>query len=369
MIHMVTSPRSAGPSFNCQPPHPKRYNPCIGLIGCGGISEQHLRAYQKAGYRVIALCDINLPSAEQRRDEFFPQAEVMTDYRRLLDNKEIEVVDITTHPEDRVALIGDSLDAGKHVLSQKPFVLDLEVGERLVDLARRRKVLLAVNQNGRWAPHFMYLRQAAHAGLLGALSSADFLVSWDHNWTAGTPFDRIRHLILYDFAIHWFDIALTFFGKEQPEKVSASMRVARGQRSRPALLAHALVDFRHAQATFSFNGNTLLDTHDQTRLVGDQGVAFSQGPSLQKQQVSLATSDGTVCPRLKGAWFPDGFAGAMGELLCAIEEGREPSHSAKDNLRSLAVCFAAIASAEEGMPRIPGQVRSIEGAGKMTSRR
>ncbi len=59
----------------------------------------------------------------------------------------------------------------------------------------------------------------------------------------------------------------------------------------------------------------------------------------------------------------------MGELLCAIEEGREPSHSAKDNLRSLAVCFAAIASAEEGMPRIPGQVRSIEGAGKMTSRR
>lgn len=105
---MVTSPRSAGPSFNCQPPHPKRYNPCIGLIGCGGISEQHLRAYQKAGYRVIALCDINLTSAEQRRDEFFPQAEVMTDYRRLLDNKEIEVVDITTHPEDRVALIGDS---------------------------------------------------------------------------------------------------------------------------------------------------------------------------------------------------------------------------------------------------------------------
>lgn len=361
---METTRKIKAPALPYQPPHPRQYNPCIGLIGCGGITEHHLRAYRQAGYRVTALCDQDLSRAEKRRDEFFPQAEVMVDYHRLLDKKEIEVVDITTFPEERVAIIGDSLNAGKHVLSQKPFVLDLEVGERLVDLAHRCRVRLAVNQNGRWAPNFSYMRQAVQAGLLGALSSADFMVSWDHNWTAGTPFEKIHHLILYDFAIHWFDAATTFFGKEQPEKVSASIRVAHGQRSRPPLLGHVLVDYRHAQATYSFNGNNCLVPHNMARLVGEKGILFSQGPTLLEQQVSLTTAEGTGSPRLKGAWFPDGFAGTMGELLCAIEEGREPSHSARDNLRSLAVCFAALASADEEMPRIPGQVRQIKGTGK-----
>jgi hypothetical protein len=44
---------------------------------------------------------------------------------------------------------------------------------------------------------------------------------------------------------------------------------------------------------------------------------------------------------LEGVWFPDGFHGAMAELLCAFEERREPEHSARNNLRSLALCFAA----------------------------
>ena len=50
-------------------------------------------------------------------------------------------------------MIETALAAGKHVLSQKPFVLDLDDGTRLADLADESGVVLAVNQNGRWAPH------------------------------------------------------------------------------------------------------------------------------------------------------------------------------------------------------------------------
>jgi hypothetical protein len=46
----------------------------------------------------------------------------------------------------------------------------------------------------------------------------------------------------------------------------------------------------------------------------------------------------------------------MGELLCAIEENRAPSHSARNNLDSLSLCFAALASADSGMPQIPGTI-------------
>ena len=49
----------------------------------------------------------------------------------------------------------------------------------------------------------------------------------------------------------------------------------------------------------------------------------------------------------------------MGELLCAIEEDREPRNSARNNLKSLALCFAAIASSVDGEPKVPGEVRVL----------
>jgi hypothetical protein len=49
----------------------------------------------------------------------------------------------------------------------------------------------------------------------------------------------------------------------------------------------------------------------------------------------------------------------MAELLCAIAEGREPTNSARNNLKSLALCFAAIESARTHQPQIPGNIRQM----------
>jgi len=99
--------------------------PGIGLIGCGDISKSHLGAYKRLGLPVRALCNRTLSKARERALEFFPDAHVCEDHRELLALPEVGVVDITTHPPERVGLIADALRAGKHVLSQKPFVLDL----------------------------------------------------------------------------------------------------------------------------------------------------------------------------------------------------------------------------------------------------
>jgi predicted dehydrogenase len=64
----------------------------------------------------------------------------------------------------------------------------------------------------------------------------------------------------------------------------------------------------------------------------------------------LTTAVGTAHADLDGTWFPDGFRGTMGELLCSIEENREPQNSAADILKSLAICLGAMKSADEGRP-------------------
>jgi predicted dehydrogenase len=81
------------------------------------------------------------------------------------------------------------------------------VGEDLVKLAEDRGVKLAVNQNGRWAPHKAWMREAVRAGLIGDVISAHVSLHWNHGWTAGTPFDEIEDLVLYDFGVHWFDLS------------------------------------------------------------------------------------------------------------------------------------------------------------------
>jgi predicted dehydrogenase len=351
--------RIAAPPVAYRPEDPKRYRPKIGLIGCGGITEYHLRAYKAAGYDVAALCDRTLAKARLRQREFYPKAGVCTDYREVLRRDDIEVVDVATHPEERVAIMRAAIAAGKHVLSQKPFVTDLEAGERLCDLADKKGVRLAVNQNGRWAPHFSYLRNAIAQGLIGAPIATHLAVHWDHNWVKGTPFEEVRHLVLYDFGVHWFDILCCFMGARTPTRVFASEAVSPSQKAKPPLLAQALVEYDGAQASIVFDADVPSGREDRTFVAGTKGTLLSEGPSLTEQAVTLHTARGVARPKLRGSWFTEGFHGAMAELLLAIEARREPSNGGRNNLKSLALCFAACASADAGRPVVPGTVRKL----------
>jgi predicted dehydrogenase len=350
----------AAPRLDYFPPVPKKYRPRIGLIGCGGISQQHLTAYRKSGWNVVALCDINEAAAIKRRDEFYPKAEIYLDHRDMLKKARLDVVDIATHPDVRAPQIRNALLAGCHVLSQKPFVLDLNEGRKLVELADRKGLRLAVNQNGRWAPYFSYMRRAVQAGLVGDVQTVDVRINWDHTWTKGTAFEKVHHLILYDFAIHWFDIVTCFFGERKAKRVFASAVKAMGQEIVPPFLAHVAVEYPNGLATFSFNAHSKFGGNESTTLVGSAGTIQCEGPCCQCTNIKLFTAKGIAAPALKGNWFPDGFRGSMGELLCAIEQKREPENSARNNLKSLELCFAALDSADTGQPRIPGKVRSAK---------
>ena len=354
-------PRIDAPELPYLPRDPKDYSPHIGLIACGGITKDHLKAYRKAGYRVVALCDSDLTRARKRKTEFYPDAKVYRDYHDLLKRDDIEVIDVAAHPEPRAAMVEDALTAGKHVLSQKPFVLDLDFGRRLVDLADQKGVRLAVNQNGRWAPHFSYIYQAIQAGLIGQVMAVHASVHWDHSWVKDTAFAKIKHLILYDFAVHWFDLVAWYFGDRSPRRVYATTAPSPTQDIDSPLLAQALIEFDSAQASLVFDAHTQFGTEDRTYVAGSAGTITSTGVDLKHQTVTLYTSDGHATPELQGCWFPDGFHGTMGELLRAIEEDREPLNGARRNLDSLALCFAAIASAERSEPVEPGTVRKLPG--------
>lgn len=337
------------PDLPYQPPMPRAYRPRIGVIGAGGIVSAHLDAYRTAGWEVAAICNRTLSKAEAKAAEFAPRARVTDRWQDVIDDPAIDVVDITPHPADRLPIIEAALKAGKHVLSQKPFLLDLDDGRRLVALARANGVKLAVNQNGRWAPHLAWMREAVRAGLIGDVISTHISIHWDHGWIAGTPFEQIEDLILYDFGIHWFDFLRSVIGS-RAKTVFASASYAAGQTAKAPLLAQVLVQMEGGQASLVFDGSTPHGSRDTTYIAGTRGSLHSDGPDLGQQSVTLTTSAGIARPRLDGTWFNDGFRGAMGALLVAIEDGTEPANGAEENLDSLALAFAAIESRRSGRP-------------------
>jgi len=340
------------PKIDYLPPKPKNYNPAIALIGTGGISEYHLKNYQHCGYNVVALANRTLEKAEALRGKFFPQASIHQDYRNILKMDEVELVDVTSHPADRLPILHDCLNAGKHVLSQKPFALNLEDAKKLVDVANHKKVNLAVNQNGRWAPHFSYIRNAVRQGLIGEVTSIDFSLQWDQTWIKGIPsFEEMEHLILFDFAIHWFDITACIMEDQKAKSIFATTLHHAGQVYNPPALASVIIEYPQTQVRMSFNAHCTRGEEDVTTVVGTKGTLRSRGSGLNEQpEMEVHLQKGSITVPLIGCWFESGFQGAMGELLSAIEEDRTPYHSACNNLKTLDLCFAAQRSADQGSP-------------------
>lgn len=358
-LKSVAVPEIPASDLPYQPPTPRHYRPRIGVIGAGGVVASHLAAYRGAGWEVAAICNRTHSKAEARAAEYAPAARVTDRAAEVLDDPAIDVVDITLHPADRLPLIEAALRAGKHVLSQKPFVLDLDAGERLVRMAEDMSLKLAVNQNGRWAPHLAWMRAAVRAGLIGEVTGAHVAMHWNHGWIAGTPFERIEDLILYDFGIHWFDFIASITGN-RAQSVFATANHAAGQTAKVPLLAQAVVRLAQGQASLVFDGATRFGPRDTSFVAGTAGSLHSDGPDLGRQSVTLTTAKGRAKPDLHGTWFDDGFRGAMGALLVAIEDETEPANGARENLYSLGLAFAAIASRQSGREIDVGSARRLD---------
>ena len=100
------------------------------------LSHELLSALGVAQTDVGFLCDLIEERARKRQTQFFPKAIVATDFRDVLARPEIEVVDIATHPRERLPLIEAALRAGKHVFMEKPMAVSVAAAEEILDASR-----------------------------------------------------------------------------------------------------------------------------------------------------------------------------------------------------------------------------------------
>jgi Predicted dehydrogenases and related proteins len=136
----------------------------LALIGVGGIAQSaHLPAYRKGQQiglpiEVVAAADVDEGQRERARRLWGIPA-VYADFREMLERECPDVVDITLHWERhadaKLAAVQTAAEYGCHILLQKPMAATWEQCVAMVEAAKRSGVLLAVNQNARFAPTFL----------------------------------------------------------------------------------------------------------------------------------------------------------------------------------------------------------------------
>src|SRR5205814_8056700 len=127
------------------------------------------------------------------RDRFPFVRRVYASLDEVLADPEVAAVDIATRPAQRIEVILRAVEAGKHVLAQKPLALDLDDARRAVEAAERAGVKLAVNQNGRWSPQWRAATLLVQQGAVGDVFAVTHLHDKGLPPLVGTHFDELDH--------------------------------------------------------------------------------------------------------------------------------------------------------------------------------
>ena len=144
----------------------------IGIIGCGGIANgKHMPSLAKvADAEMVAFCDIIPERAEKAAKEFgTPDAKVYTDYKELLKDPTIDVVHVCTPNRSHSFITVDALEAGKHVMCEKPMAINSAEAQKMIDAAKRTGKKLSIGYQSRFRDDSLYLKKEAEDGTFGEI--------------------------------------------------------------------------------------------------------------------------------------------------------------------------------------------------------
>ncbi len=181
---------------------------------------------------LASLPEFRLAAIVQRKGDkaktHFPDVRVCRTVEEVVDDPEVELVVVNTPNETHVDFAASALEAGKHVVVEKPFTVTSEEAERLISIAERKGVVLTVFQNRRWDGDFLTVQQVVRDGVLGKI--VEFEAHYDRfrNYIEPNTWkeeDRPGTGILYNLGSHMLDQALVLFG--MPQSVDARLGIQR----------------------------------------------------------------------------------------------------------------------------------------------
>jgi len=179
----------------------------VGLLGYSrSIGQAHGLAVEATpGLSLVAVCDLDRQRLDEVRREF-PQAKTCQSASALSGDPHVEVVVVATPPNSHADLAVQMMEAGKHVVCEKPLALNTGQTTSMVETAIRQKVHLGCYQNRRWDADYLAIKQAVDEGLIGDLFYVEtFVGGFLHPCGLWHSHEAISGGTAYDWGAHYLD--------------------------------------------------------------------------------------------------------------------------------------------------------------------
>jgi predicted dehydrogenase len=327
------------------------------LCGCGGMSTAWLNAAKTMDdVEIVGFVDIREEAAQKRAAEFGKPGHVIgTNLARVLEQTKPDAVFDVTVPEAHTATTITAAEHGCHVLGEKPLSDSMENARRSVAAAQKAGKIYAVIQNRRYNPRIRQIRSFIESGRVGPLTTAksDFYIGAHF----GGFRDRMKHVLLLDMAIHTFDMARYITGAD-PGAVTCREWNPAGSWYDHDASAVAIFEMTGG-IVYTYCGSWCAEGfktswQGEWRIIGQKGSLKWDGEADIKSEIVAKTGGFTSemespeVPPFTNESKVGGHGGLIREFIRCIKTGGTPETIASDNIKSLAMVFAAIESAEKG---------------------
>ncbi|MBI1376504.1 MAG: gfo/Idh/MocA family oxidoreductase [Frankiales bacterium] len=181
----------------------------VGLLGYGAIGHEHSRAVRAVdGLELAAVCDTS-PERLAAAVAAAPGVASSTRAEELLARDDVDLVIVSTPPSSHAEWALRALEAGKHVILEKPFALETTQADLVMAEAASAGLLVAVYQNRRFDPDHLAVRRAVRAGLLGELFHVEtFVGGYGHPCNLWHSDAGVSGGAFYDWGSHVLDQVL-----------------------------------------------------------------------------------------------------------------------------------------------------------------
>jgi UDP-N-acetylglucosamine 3-dehydrogenase len=304
----------------------------VAVIGTGFWGKNHARVYKElAETELLAICDIDPERAKNVAKQF--GVKPYTDTSKMLRNEDIEAVSVCTWSTSLAKEATKAVNAGKHVLVEKPMAADIKQAQKLLKAAEKKEVHLTVGFLMRFIPGLQHMKKAVQTKAFGELvcATAKRVSEWP---------ERIGDVgVVKDTAIHDIDVMLYLFN-EDPIAVYAKTGSMRSKKFED--YAQIMLTFEKGKSAF-IESNWL--TPYKTRVLIATGSEAIMRLDYITQELTVEDAKETVQPRYP---MQEPLKLELQHFANCVLKKEGPLITGLDGLRALKIAEAALKSSATG---------------------
>lgn len=320
----------------------------VAIIGCGFIGDVHFKAWSKVkGARITAAVDL-IGGRAKKAAETYGASHWFTDYTKVLEMKEVDIIDVCTPTYTHAEIVVNAAKSGKHILCEKPIALRLSDSDDMIKAARKAGVKLMVAHCLRFWPEYVETKRLVEGEAIGEPRIARaYRLSSFPEWAPWHKDRRLSGGVFVDMSIHDVDFLRWVIG--EVKEVFARGGTLKTADSTSHDFTHAILRFKNETIAYvegSWMQPAAFPFTTYLEIVGTHGMLTVDNQSTAALKVYRSSgSPAAYIPFEENAYDKE-----VKHFYECVVKDLEPAVPGEEARKTLEVTLAAVKSVDEGKP-------------------